>query len=612
MGAGVCVIAPDGRDATPRAKKARALITYLAAMPDRTAARNTLTALLWSDRGNEQARASLRQCLFELRSQSTGLIDADSETVTLNAVIAVGGNFPLSPLERVDPAFDYWLVSRRALSPADVAAPPLYSAATGLIRPFAFVGMALIGALALWFVLRPAPPHPSIVLLTLPSGATDAATRAAAAQFVDAMRTMLVATRVRLAPGADSSHVDWIAGATVNGEAAVARVTTPQGALLWSARAAIGRDGVAAAADRLGHRTARAITCAAGGPPTRRDEAETALLMSFCDSMQAGGFQRDDEATLALARRLVAAAPHDPYAHGHLAATLAINAGFAPTALAAPMQVEAGREAARALALDARTGEAWLARAVLAAQRRDFARQEAALRRGLVAEPDNPHLPNHLGDLLTSVGRLQEAVIEGQRALALDPASPAKRADVAERLLRVGESSAAFAMLDDRGVYDPGHIIARRRVTLWIESGDTVAARAAMDAAGDAFEPSLAAKLMMRTRAIDDPHGPDAAALLARATVLRAIPAHADECLIILAALGRTDDALEVARHAPVQTEVFFRPDTRALLLSPRFPAVARFQGLWPYWQATGQWPDICADPALRWRCPVKTPSILR
>ena len=610
MGEGVRVTAPDGGEATPRAKKARALVAYLASMPGRTAARNTLIALLWSDRANEQARASLRQCLFELRSQSPGLIDVVGETVTLNAVVLVGGKGPLSPLDRVDPAFDHWLASRRADAAAGLEAPPLVNSAVRRVRVFGLAGLALICTLAAWLALRPAPPHSPTVLLMPLAGATDSATRAAAAHFADAARAMLATTRVRLVPGTDGLRADWVASVTIDGDAAVARVTTPQGAPLWSARADVG-DGVAAAADRLGHRAARAMTCAAGGPPTTRDAVVTALLMTFCDSMQAGGFRSDDEATLALARRLVAAAPQDAYAHGHLATTLAMNAGFAPPSLASPMRAEAGREATRALTLDARTGEAWLARAILSAGHREFAAQEAALRSGLVAEPDNPHLPVHLGDLLTSVGRLDEAVVEGQRGLALDPASPAKIAAVAERLLRVGNPNAAFAMFKDPGVYDPSHIIARRRAILRMWIGDTTAARAAIAAAGDAFEPASAAELIARTRAIDDPHGPDASALLAHVALIRDSPERADERLVDLASLGLVDEALDAALRSPVETEVFFRPNTRALLLSPRFPAIARFQGLWSYWQTTGRWPDICSDPGLGWRCPVNSPSKL-
>jgi len=47
-------------------RKTRALLAYLALPPGRAHVRDKLTGLLWSDRGDEQARNSLRQALTEL------------------------------------------------------------------------------------------------------------------------------------------------------------------------------------------------------------------------------------------------------------------------------------------------------------------------------------------------------------------------------------------------------------------------------------------------------------------------------------------------------------------------------------------------------------------
>src|SRR4030095_1087527 len=56
-----------GRDAPPLGRKVRALLACLALSPGKPWSREKLMALLWSDRGEEQARASLRQALAELR-----------------------------------------------------------------------------------------------------------------------------------------------------------------------------------------------------------------------------------------------------------------------------------------------------------------------------------------------------------------------------------------------------------------------------------------------------------------------------------------------------------------------------------------------------------------
>jgi TolB-like protein/DNA-binding SARP family transcriptional activator len=57
----------DGADLTPPGRKLRALVALLALAPAAGWSREQLTALLWGDRDDEQARASLRQALAELR-----------------------------------------------------------------------------------------------------------------------------------------------------------------------------------------------------------------------------------------------------------------------------------------------------------------------------------------------------------------------------------------------------------------------------------------------------------------------------------------------------------------------------------------------------------------
>ena len=70
-----------GEDWTPKARKTRALLAIVAlAKGPMTRAR--LTDLLWGDRGEEQAKASLRQALYELREfTGAGLLTANRDTV---------------------------------------------------------------------------------------------------------------------------------------------------------------------------------------------------------------------------------------------------------------------------------------------------------------------------------------------------------------------------------------------------------------------------------------------------------------------------------------------------------------------------------------------------
>jgi DNA-binding SARP family transcriptional activator len=59
----------EGRPVIVTSKKNRALLAVVALSPGRRATREKLCGLLWGDRGEEQARSSLRQSLAVLRRE---------------------------------------------------------------------------------------------------------------------------------------------------------------------------------------------------------------------------------------------------------------------------------------------------------------------------------------------------------------------------------------------------------------------------------------------------------------------------------------------------------------------------------------------------------------
>ncbi len=61
-----------GSEISIRGRKTRAMLAYLAMAPSAKASRQRIADLLWSDRGEEQARGSLRQALAEARGHFTG------------------------------------------------------------------------------------------------------------------------------------------------------------------------------------------------------------------------------------------------------------------------------------------------------------------------------------------------------------------------------------------------------------------------------------------------------------------------------------------------------------------------------------------------------------
>src|SRR5512134_3159615 len=78
----------DGSDVRLPTRKAEALLAYLACHPGEKQPRDRLTALLWGDRGDKQARHSLSQTLLSLRQElgeANSLLLIERETVALRA-----------------------------------------------------------------------------------------------------------------------------------------------------------------------------------------------------------------------------------------------------------------------------------------------------------------------------------------------------------------------------------------------------------------------------------------------------------------------------------------------------------------------------------------------
>lgn len=79
----VRLVGRTGDDLTPKARKTRALLAIVA-LTKAPVPRARLTDLLWGDRGEDQAKASLRQALYELRDLSNaGLLTVNREVIAI-------------------------------------------------------------------------------------------------------------------------------------------------------------------------------------------------------------------------------------------------------------------------------------------------------------------------------------------------------------------------------------------------------------------------------------------------------------------------------------------------------------------------------------------------
>ncbi|MCP4097945.1 MAG: hypothetical protein GY748_17070 [Planctomycetaceae bacterium] len=141
---GVFSIHQDGNIWRPGSLKAQAIIAYLALSKNKTATREKLAGLLWSESDPDSARVSLRQVLSKTRKEAEArdcdILQADRQSVTLiwdNTALDIyslqdelaKGQTPevlitqkryyddmLTNLADVDPAFSFWLqVERQSL-----------------------------------------------------------------------------------------------------------------------------------------------------------------------------------------------------------------------------------------------------------------------------------------------------------------------------------------------------------------------------------------------------------------------------------------------------------------------------------------------------------------
>ncbi|HKH27174.1 MAG TPA: BTAD domain-containing putative transcriptional regulator [Sphingomicrobium sp.] len=128
------LVRKTGDEWTPKPRKTRALLAIVA-LAKGSVTRSRLTDLLWGDRGEDQAKASLRQALYELRDlSSSGLLTVSRDTVAIGpkrlwtdvnaietatepSVLADALDEaewpPLGGLDDVTPELDEWLRNER-------------------------------------------------------------------------------------------------------------------------------------------------------------------------------------------------------------------------------------------------------------------------------------------------------------------------------------------------------------------------------------------------------------------------------------------------------------------------------------------------------------------
>jgi len=115
-----------GRDLTPKSRKCRAILAYLAVHAGERIRRERIIELLWGDRFDAQARLSLRQALFEIRrTAGDALVCSDREQVWMDPsllhMVEDGGEL-FSGLTGITPEFDEWVLVERERKTGEIFA----------------------------------------------------------------------------------------------------------------------------------------------------------------------------------------------------------------------------------------------------------------------------------------------------------------------------------------------------------------------------------------------------------------------------------------------------------------------------------------------------------
>ena len=237
----------------------------------------------------------------------------------------------------------------------------------------------------------------------------------------------------------------------------------------------------------------------------------------------------------------------------------------------------------------------------------------AVLDQGLHARPESALLHGMRSQYLRDVGRLNEGVAEADRAMRLNPLSPAIRDAYISSLAYAGRTGAAMRQLDDAEKIWPSSTVLRDvRYRLDLRYGDPRNAMRMLKerGAGDlqpvptdtAWQAFIEARLNPGT-------GNRENAVEAFRQRYRREPADIPGFLQALGTFGRVDEAYEVVKPAEtldsmlVSTETLFRPHMRSIRSDPRFIGLAARLGLLAYWLKSNVWPDFCSEPQLPYDC---------
>jgi TolB-like protein len=316
---------------------------------------------------------------------------------------------------------------------------------------------------------------------------------------------------------------------------------------------------------------------------------------------------------LASLREVAAKAPNFTPAHSDFAKFALYFSAILPAEQAAPLRQEGAEEAHKALDLDPKSPDAYLALSWLLPVT-DWPGREKLLRQGVAADPSWPHTNGFLGMTLAETGRLRDAAGPMQKAAAADLQIDWGPTNA---WLQCGSSQfepATSYVLGNLKIKpgNPYDWSAERNCLKFARRwSDLRALTADVSLRPTSF--SAEAVALSDTYLAAEESGKRADIARARSLAIAA-PGGANTATIdaiqVLSVLGLVDDAFTVAnRYIPgapltgANSAFLFFPLTEPLRRDPRFMQLAVRIRLVDYWRTSRKWPDFCADPTLPYNC---------
>ena len=376
------------------------------------------------------------------------------------------------------------------------------------------------------------------------------------------------------------------------------------GVVLWSsAYEHEAADAVAARQAAVG--ASQVVRCGLWGAssyPKRMSDQALALYLKWCNEHWSGSTSPNAE--LDAARRVTVAVPDFSFGWSALALA-AVPLAAERSAEAKRLQKEASAAARKSMKLDGQNPEGYMALAGLLPLDR-YVEREELLKKALSVRPTECGCERQAyGDFLASVGRMEKAVEQYERARDMRPLAPFSNLRFAQALYVVGRNDEADQVLAATLELWPDATslrLLKMKSALWtrrydeaialLQSPDLPLTSTQRSALSDAFEALKSANPALRAKSV------------AELESFSIDPRYNDRLVVgVLAALGARGAALRAAANL-VRTrglfdaEVLFEPNLAAARAEPAYAELVRRFGLTEYWSSARNVPDVCRDAA--------------